>query len=71
MSHDQELMISLICLVIPLFISLLGNIICYSNYISMKQSKEMYRDTCNRLVNILEYKDSIIKEYVDKYEKIK
>ena len=67
---NHEIIISL-SLVILLFISLLGNIICYSNYISMKQSKEMYRDTCNRLVNILEYKDSIIKEYVDKYEKTK
>lgn len=67
---NHEIIISL-SLVILLFISLFGNIIFYSNYISMKQSKEMYRDTCNRLVNILEYKDSIIKEYVDKYEKTK
>lgn len=70
MNHDQEIIIAL-CLVIPLFISLIGNMITISMYISMKQAKEMYQDTCSRLVDILEYKNNIIKEYVNRYEKTK
>ena len=71
MNHDQEFLITLICLVIPLFISLFGNMITISMYNSLKQSKEMYQDTCVELVDILEYKNNIIKEYVNKYENTK
>ena len=70
MNHNQE-NIAALCLVMPLFLSLIVNVITISMYISMKQAKEMYQETCSRLVHILEYKDNIIKEYVDKYEKTK